>query len=509
MAAPAYRSFFKTEIFTASNVGGSGTTVTLTKPSGTVSGDVLIAAMNNIGASRAVTTIPSGWALIKEELVATSPAVGLWVFKKVAGGSEPASYDFTFNYDFNGSGGIVAYSGGSDVSVTGAVTTTSGGSSPYTVAAPAITVPDNDSLLVWIGTLNVPTPTAAATFTAPSGYTKRWEQSTSYNNAAITMADDELATAGSSGAASGSVANASGGTSNALGLLVAIAPTGGASTIAASGSGEVPEIRSVIVQPNLANIVVGNTADLTISVADQDADPIAGLTGTMTSSQTSIATVAQLAPTNALGQAILRVSGVSRGTSQITATFDNVTSNIVEAILENAGANIGGAAVSPAFATVNVGRTQQFVGGIEGVVNPAFTWSVISGGGTISSAGLYTAPSTAGSAVIRATYIADPDVSGDAQVTITVPPTTEEATVTTLWRIGGQPYANQSLDYFIFDANDRMIISGNGTTNGQGQLVVRIPALYIGLKVQVIVNNLAANLSTVGKVQGQQVVIAT
>jgi hypothetical protein len=501
MPAPAYRSFVKTEIFTASNVGGSGTTVTLTKPSGTVSGDVLIAAMNNIGASRSVTTIPSGWTLIKEELVATSPAVGLWVFKKVAGGSEPASYDFVFNYDFNGSGGIVAYSGGADVSVTGAVTTTSGGSSPYTVTAPAVTTPDNDSLLVWIGTLNVPTPTAAATFTAPSGYTKRWEQSTSYNNAAITMADDELATAGSSGAASGSVANASGGTSNALGLLVAIAPTGGASTIAASGSGEVPEIRAVSLVPTSLSTLVGNTADATITVLDQDGAPIESLTGTMSTSAAGVATVAQLAVTNALGQATMRATAVGVGAADLKATFDGIESNVIRIDVASPPTT-GAVVITPTATALQTGQSAQFLASVD-VANPVITWSVASGGGTVTATGLYTA-GAAGTSVVRATY-APLSIFADATVFVTAPPSTF-GTVVSSWKLGGSAFANQTITYDIKDPNGVSIASGTTTTDSTGAFSVQVPADYVGTKVNVVISTLDITMSIANRVQGQHVV---
>jgi regulation of enolase protein 1 (concanavalin A-like superfamily) len=64
--------------------------------------------------------------------------------------------------------------------------------------------------------------------------------------------------------------------------------------------------------------------------------------------------------------------------------------------------------VSPATTTVNVGSTQQFTAtagdqfGKAFNTPPTISWSVFSGGGTISSTGLYTAPSTTGSAIVRA-----------------------------------------------------------------------------------------------------------
>src|ERR1700682_3245648 len=52
--------------------------------------------------------------------------------------------------------------------------------------------------------------------------------------------------------------------------------------------------------------------------------------------------------------------------------------------------------VAPSTATVVVGQMQPFSATVSGTTNMAVTWSVNggSGNGTISSAGLYTAPAT-------------------------------------------------------------------------------------------------------------------
>src|SRR5437016_10042264 len=52
--------------------------------------------------------------------------------------------------------------------------------------------------------------------------------------------------------------------------------------------------------------------------------------------------------------------------------------------------------VTPASVTVAVGKTAQFTAAVTGTSNTAVTWSVVggAGNGTISSAGLYTAPPT-------------------------------------------------------------------------------------------------------------------
>src|SRR5262249_19532829 len=65
--------------------------------------------------------------------------------------------------------------------------------------------------------------------------------------------------------------------------------------------------------------------------------------------------------------------------------------------------------VSPVQASATPGQTEQFTASISGVVSTAVTWAVdgVTGGnstvGTISSGGLYTAPSAAGRHTVKAT----------------------------------------------------------------------------------------------------------
>ncbi len=63
--------------------------------------------------------------------------------------------------------------------------------------------------------------------------------------------------------------------------------------------------------------------------------------------------------------------------------------------------------VTPNSVTMNVNTTQQFTAVVTDqfgatIASPAISWSIQSGGGSINSTGLYTASSTAGTAIIRA-----------------------------------------------------------------------------------------------------------
>lgn len=80
-----------------------GTTVTVTKPTGTVEGDVLVAVLH--GYLPATLTPPSGFVKVSGP-VADSTALYSWVYQKLATASEPANYTFTWS----GTGGSIGVS---------------------------------------------------------------------------------------------------------------------------------------------------------------------------------------------------------------------------------------------------------------------------------------------------------------------------------------------------------------------------------------------------------------
>ena len=87
--------------------------------------------------------------------------------------------------------------------------------------------------------------------------------------------------------------------------------------------------------------------------------------------------------------------------------------------------------VAPATATVQTGGSQAFTATVINTTNLTVTWQVngVAGGnsavGTISTSGVYTAPSVVPSpatVTVAAVSVADPTASGSAQVTITAAP---------------------------------------------------------------------------------------
>jgi len=97
-----------------------------------------------------------------------------------------------------------------------------------------------------------------------------------------------------------------------------------------------------------------------------------------------------------------------------------MTANSSAGMTAAAGSNAAGIAVvvSPSVAHVAPGGTAQFTASVRGTTDTAVTWSVKEGasGGSISAAGLYTAPAAPGSFHVVATSNADATASGSATV---------------------------------------------------------------------------------------------
>ena len=476
----AYRSHTVDEFYTLA-------TVTLDKPASVASGDVLLAWFVNNDGSRTLNTLPSGWTQIASATTTSAPSTGAWLCKKVAGGSEPATYDFVFSYDFNGRAAIVAYQSGSDVSVYGTASAADAGSTtPYDIDAGAITVPDDDSKLVFFGAGRFTTTGSAPAFTPPSGYTERIDSGASYDPRALTVADITQASAGSSGAVTGTVARTSAGATRTVGVLVAITPVGGSTQISASGEVECAVISQVSLSSVSEHIPVGNYSDIPATVRDQSGTGLQYLTGTATSSDTDIATVSQLAATDDSGGATLRITGVAPGSATVTLTVDGVVSNSVAVTVNNVVSRA--IAISPVTAAITTDEVQQFNASVDGESDAAISWSVVSGTGTVDSSGLFM-PSAAGTVVVRAAYT--DDVYAEATVTVTEPDdSVGSVAVSVTLRYMGAPVGNQGIDYVVMrsssaSATDTYVTHGHGTTDADGVLTIAVPPIYSGRQLKV------------------------
>jgi hypothetical protein len=144
---------------------GGATSMSLNVPTGTASGDVMVAVIDS--ASTTAPATPGGW--IKDTASSASYGSGsLTVFTHVAGSSEPASYSFTLGGTFEASGEVGTYVGVNNTTPIQSSGIATGNSK--TAIAPSVTTTSS----------NVPVVTAlaynagsAATVTNPGATTQR------------------------------------------------------------------------------------------------------------------------------------------------------------------------------------------------------------------------------------------------------------------------------------------------------------------------------------------------
>ncbi len=141
------------------------TSIVATRPAGVVAGDVLLASIDTRGSS--VVTAPAGWTLVRMDLNASSLRKSTYV--RVATGSEPATYTWTFSGSRLAAAVIHAYSGvdtTTPVDVVGGQVNASG----TAVTAPSITTTVPNTMLVGFFAKQ-----SSGTWTPPAGMTERGE----------------------------------------------------------------------------------------------------------------------------------------------------------------------------------------------------------------------------------------------------------------------------------------------------------------------------------------------
>lgn len=148
----------------------SGTSVTANKPTGVVSGDLLLAVFTN---NNQTVTRPSGWTQLFYTSASTGNSWSTGVYYKVAGASEPSSYTFSVPSAFPLVLSITAWSGVDNTTPIGTqfVDTASGSvSEPHT--GPAKTVSITDGRLIYVRAVRYAGSTVPTFSTAAGGVTE-------------------------------------------------------------------------------------------------------------------------------------------------------------------------------------------------------------------------------------------------------------------------------------------------------------------------------------------------
>lgn len=145
----------------------AATTVQCNKPGTLVSGDCMVAVVAFLGGSDKAITPPLGWRAVNRE--DEGNALGVAVFQKTAGSSEPASYKWAFTNATKASVNIVALANASSDYTEWVSSSTSAGSGT-SIKHPSVSVGVVDgALLTFAGA------TAGTNVTPPTGYTEATE----------------------------------------------------------------------------------------------------------------------------------------------------------------------------------------------------------------------------------------------------------------------------------------------------------------------------------------------
>jgi uncharacterized protein YbdZ (MbtH family) len=194
------------------NNGAGGSTLTLSVPAGTSSGDVMVAHVDVRTAGNSIAA-PAGWSLVLRQ--DSSSAIATATYVKVAGSSEPSSYTWSFGTSGEASGGIASYIGVNNSTPVDAAHAQYNASTSNVDNSGVTTTVTNDMLVYAVGFA------AITTVNVPSGFTEQWR--TSSNSLTTSeMSQENFASVGATGPIHGtlSVSNSN------ITMLIALKPAG-------------------------------------------------------------------------------------------------------------------------------------------------------------------------------------------------------------------------------------------------------------------------------------------
>lgn len=212
------------------------------------------------------------------------------------------------------------------------------------------------------------------------------------------------------------------GTTN-KGVTWTLVPATGAGTVSTSGLYKAPIVAGnfKVRATSKANTSVYAEATVTVPEVTVSVSP-STVTLAQGTKQTFVATVTGAASTGVTWTAsggTITSGGVY--TAPSTAGVYTVTAKSTTNTARTATATVTvpmKISVSPATASLNQGATQTFTATVTGSTNKTVNWSVSPGGGSITSAGVYSATGAPGTYTVTATTVATPAASATASVTI-------------------------------------------------------------------------------------------
>jgi len=230
------------------------------------------------------------------------------------------------------------------------------------------------------------------------------------SSASLHVGSSQQFTASVSGATNSAVTwTASGGSISASGMYTApMSP--GSYMVTATSVANTSQSASAVVG-------VSATTAVAISLSPISASLLTGGTQQFTATVTgsSNTAVTWSATGGSVSSSGLYTAPNTAGTYSVTATSAADSTKSASATV-TVSAPVVAVSIAPGSTSLPTGGTQQFTATVTGSSNTAVTWSAT--GGTVSSSGLYSAPSATGTYAVTVTSVADSTKSASATVTV-------------------------------------------------------------------------------------------
>jgi hypothetical protein len=182
-------------------------TVTVGLPLGVRSGDTLLAQIlvyNGNGSD--VPTPPLGWTSIRHDAVSSGNQISSWLYYRVAGASEPASYGFKIGSNW-AAGVMGAWRGTSSSPLDNASGSAAAGASPVSGSAPSLTPLNSNELQIYFYGAQI---AAAPTLAEPGAISQRFNTKSAKEGFALAFGDLRAPTAGTASPTYAATASISG-----------------------------------------------------------------------------------------------------------------------------------------------------------------------------------------------------------------------------------------------------------------------------------------------------------
>jgi hypothetical protein len=201
----------------SSGIASGQASLAIDQPPGVVAGDLLVAMVSHDSGMTYSIPAPAGWTYESSLGASVSFGARVYVFWKVAGTAEPASYAFTPEPAYSGdmAGGIWSIGGADPASPIAAGSVQADMAPATSCVAPSITLA-GPSLTMYACAKN----NALTSFTPPDGMTEDWDRSSNANYAMAVEGAHDLTLNGPTGDRSAETTNIN---DAGIGLLFAIA----------------------------------------------------------------------------------------------------------------------------------------------------------------------------------------------------------------------------------------------------------------------------------------------